>query len=61
MSQYVFQLEKLEVYQPASDPAGFVFHLLAGLPEGKSLRVVSQMGAAVVSPPRKIAKGKGRQ
>ena len=61
MSDYVFPFEKLEVYQLALELADYVLGLLDTLPQGRHLRLISQMEAAAVSPAQNIAEGKGRQ
>jgi len=61
MSEYVFPFEKLEVYQLALDLADYVLGLLDTLPQGRHLRLISQMEVAAVSPAQNIAEGKGRQ
>ena len=61
MNQYLFPFEKLDVWSLSIDLAEFVLNLLEELPQGRHLRLISQMEAAVVSPAQNIAEGKGRQ
>lgn len=58
---FLFPFEKLEVWQMAVDLADTVLGLLEGLPQGRHVRLISQMEAAVVSPSQNIAEGRGRQ
>ena len=59
--KYVFPFEKLEVWQESVELADFVMELLERVPQGRHLRVVSQMEGAAVSVAQNIAEGKGRQ
>lgn len=59
--KYVFPFEKLEVWQESVELADFVMGLLERVPQGRHLRVVSQMEGAAVSVAQNIAEGKGRQ
>jgi four helix bundle protein len=61
MANFLFPFEKLEVWQLALDLADSVLHLLEGLPQGRHVRLINQMEAAVVSPSQNIAEGRGRQ
>jgi four helix bundle protein len=59
--RYVFPFEKLEVWQKSVELADFVLGLLEHVPQGRHLRLVSQMEGAAVSVAQNIAEGKGRQ
>ncbi len=50
MQKYIFQFEKLDVWQLAVNSAEMVLDLLEKLPQNKHIRLISQMEAAVVSP-----------
>ncbi len=60
-SRYIFPFEKLAVWQESVALANFVLGLLDNIPQGRHLRLVSQMEGAVVSVSQNIAEGKGRQ
>ena len=59
--RYVFPFEKLEVWQEAVALANYVLQLLEQVPQGRHLRLVSQMEGAATSIAQNIAEGKGRQ
>ncbi len=59
--RYVFPFEKLEVWQKSVELADFVLGLLERVPQGRHLRLISQMEGATVSVAQNIAEGKGRQ
>jgi four helix bundle protein len=59
--RYVFPFEKLEVWQEAIALADCILKLLERVPQGRHLRLVSQMEGAAVSVAQNIAEGKGRQ
>ena len=61
VGRYVFPFEKLEVWQESVELADFVLGLLDRVPQGRHLRLVSQMEGAAVSVAQNIAEGKGRQ
>jgi four helix bundle protein len=58
---YVFPFEKLEVWQEAIALADCILELLEHIPQGRHLRLVSQMEGAATSIAQNIAEGKGRQ
>ncbi len=58
---YIFPFEKLDVWQESVDLADFVLGLLEHVPQGRHLRLISQMEGAVTSVAQNIAEGKGRQ
>jgi four helix bundle protein len=60
-AKYIFPFEKLEVCQDAIALADCILKLLEHVPQGRHLRLVSQMEGAVVSVAQNIAEGKGRQ
>ena len=59
--RYVFPFEKLEVWKEAIGLADCILKLLEHLPQGRHLRLVSQMEGAATSIAQNIAEGKGRQ
>ena len=59
--RYVFPFEKLEVWQESVELADYVLGLLEHVPQGRHLRLVSQMEGAATSIAQNIAEGKGRQ
>lgn len=59
--RYVFPFEKPEVWQESIELADFVLGLLEHVPQGRHLRLVSQMEGAATSIAQNIAEGKGRQ
>ncbi len=59
--RYVFPFEKLEVWQEAIALADCILQLLEHVPQGRHLRLVSQMEGAATSIAQNIAEGKGRQ
>jgi four helix bundle protein len=59
--RYVFPFEKLEVWQEAIALADCILALLEHVPQGRHLRLVSQMEGAATSIAQNIAEGKGRQ
>ena len=58
---YVFPFEKLEVWQESIELADYVLGLLEHVPQGRHLRLVSQMEGDATSIAQNIAEGKGRQ
>jgi four helix bundle protein len=58
---YVFPFEKLEVWQESVELADYILGLLEHVPQGRHLRLVSQMEGAATSIAQNIAEGKGRQ
>ena len=58
---YIFPFEKLDVWRESVDLADFVLGLLEHVPQGRHLRLISQMEGAVTSVAQNIAEGKGRQ
>jgi four helix bundle protein len=61
VAEYIFPLEKLDVYQMVVDLAENVLGLLEKLPQNIHIRLISQIEAAATSPAQNIAEGKGRQ
>ena len=59
--RYIFPFEKLEVWQDSLKLADCIFRLLERIPQGKHLRLISQIEGAVASISQNIAEGKGRQ
>jgi four helix bundle protein len=59
--RYVFPFEKQEVWRESVALADFVLGLLEHVPQGRHLRLVSQMEGAATSIAQNIAEGKGRQ
>ncbi|RPJ04855.1 MAG: four helix bundle protein [Deltaproteobacteria bacterium] len=59
--RYVFPFEKLEVWKEAIGLADCILKLLEHVPQGRHLRLVSQMEGAATSIAQNIAEGKGRQ
>ncbi|WHZ30345.1 MAG: hypothetical protein OJF51_005148 [Nitrospira sp.] len=59
--RYIFPFEKLEVWQDSLKLADYIFRLLERIPQGKHLRLISQIEGAVASISQNIAEGKGRQ
>ena len=59
--RYVFPFEKLEVWQESVELADYVLGLLEHVPQGRHLRLVSQMEGAATSIAQNIAEGKGRK
>ncbi len=59
--RYVFPFEKLEVWQDALALADEVLRLIDRVPQGRHLRLISQIEGAVASISQNIAEGKGRQ
>jgi four helix bundle protein len=59
--KYIFPFEKLDVWQEALALADCILKLLEHVPQGRHLRLVSQMEGAAVSVAQNIAEGKGRQ
>ena len=57
--RYVFPFEKLEVWQESIELADYVLGLLEHVPQGRHLRLVSQMEGAATSIAQNIAEGKG--
>ncbi len=58
---YIFPFEKLDVWRESVDLADFVLGLLEHVPQGRHLRLISQMEGVVTSVAQNIAEGKGRQ
>ncbi|MDO9117841.1 MAG: four helix bundle protein [Nitrospira sp.] len=58
---YLFPFEKLEVWNDSVALADLILGLLDRVPQGRYLRLVSQMEGAAVSVSQNIAEGKGRQ
>jgi len=58
---YIFPFEKLEVWNDSVALADLILGLLDRVPQGRYLRLVSQMEGAAVSVSQNIAEGKGRQ
>jgi four helix bundle protein len=61
MQSYIFPFEKLDVWQLSVELGETVLNLLEKMPQGKHIRLVGQLEAAVISPGQNIAEGKGRQ
>jgi four helix bundle protein len=61
MSNYLFPFEKLDVWKMSVDLADMVLNTLEKVAQGRHIRLISQMEAAVTSPSQNIAEGKGRQ
>lgn len=58
---YIFPFEKLEVWRESVNLVDLVLGLLENVPQGRHLRVMSQLEGAVTSVAQNIAEGKGRQ
>jgi len=61
MSNYLFPFEKLDVWKMSVNLADMVLNTLEKAAQGRHIRLISQMEAAVTSPSQNIAEGKGRQ
>jgi four helix bundle protein len=61
MNNYLFPFEKLDVWKMSVDLADMVLNILGKVAQGRHIRLISQMEAAVTSPSPNIAEGKGRQ
>jgi hypothetical protein len=58
---YIFPFEKLEVWNDSVALADLILGLLDRVPQGRYIRLVSQLEGAAVSVSQNIAEGKGRQ